>query len=258
MDFRRVGIFSGLSARQALADCRGRSRQSRQRRVRGRWRVPCTGKREFRARSFESFGERAIKTHSQRREGAKAAVRGEHVLAEQHRIIRESAARGAAQPRRHPQSAHADERDLLGRDRRAARRSRASSRARRRDTRSADRNEMRRDSRRPARVRAAAIRADGRRGPMLARLRRRGRATASMRPARDRADRASSRFSISSVLVLSSRVRFSRAAKNSTRSRLMPVSESNASESASSPVPTRKCARVRVCAEPSSSSNESV
>ena len=40
---------------------------------------------------------------------------------------------------------------------------------------------------------------------------------------RARADRSSSRFSISSVLVLSSSVRSSRAAKNSTRSRLIPV-----------------------------------
>ncbi len=69
---------------------------------------------------------------------------------------------------------------------------------------------------------------------------------ASTRPASRPRGSIVSRLSISSVLVLSSSVRFSRAAKNSTRSRLIPVSESNASESASSPVPTRKLAPASV------------
>src|ERR1039458_8291275 len=66
------------------------------------------------------------------------------------------------------------------------------------------------------------------------------------------------RFSISSVLVLSSRVRFSREAKKSIRSRLIEVSESNASESARSPVPTRKLRPRALPASRSSSSKESV
>src|ERR1035437_3339269 len=66
-----------------------------------------------------------------------------------------------------------------------------------------------------------------------------------------------SRFSISSVLVLSSRVRFSREAKKSIRSRLIEVIESNASESARSPVPTRKIRPRALAASRSSSSNES-
>src|SRR5208282_6279467 len=62
----------------------------------------------------------------------------------------------------------------------------------------------------------------------------------------------------SSVLVLSSRVRFSRAAKKPTRSRLIEVSESSASESASSPVPTRKLRPRALPMSRSSSANESV
>ena len=151
-----------------------------------------------------------------------------------------TAARGAAQPRRHPQTAHADERDLFGRhNRRATRRSTAGNRARRRDTRSTDRNETRRGSRRRAQRAPPRFAPRARRSDAPSCDRRRRATSVHETSTRPRGSHAR-RFSISSVLVLSSSVRFSRDAKNSTSSRLIAVSESNASESASSPVPTRK------------------
>src|SRR5271170_349876 len=88
-DFFRAGI---LLAREALADC-SRSRGRRAKDVlmdAGRFHAQV--RRNFRAGSFEALGEHAVKTQSQRREGAKAAVGGEHVLAAQHRIVRKSVA----------------------------------------------------------------------------------------------------------------------------------------------------------------------
>src|SRR5580658_9232888 len=78
IDFFRAGI---LSAREALADC-SRSRGGCAKDVlvdAGRFHAQIGG--NFRSRFSEAFGQRAVETYAQRREGAKAAVGGEHVLA---------------------------------------------------------------------------------------------------------------------------------------------------------------------------------
>ena len=176
---------------------------------------------------------------AQRREGAIAPVGREHLFAAEHRIVRKTPARRGAERRRHPQAAHADERDLRGRNRveqvvdqfevvaLGAR-----------DTRSPDRDESRPCSR--PRARGAPPRCGPPARPCDARSFEKtcGGESVHETSVRPRGSTVS-RLSISSVLVLSSSIRLSRAAKNSTRSRLMPVIGSKASESASSPVPTR-------------------
>src|SRR5271155_1583794 len=78
LDFFRVGIST---ARKALADC-SRSHRRCAKDVfvdAGRFHAQVGG--NFGARFFETLGQRAVKTQAQRREGAEAAIRYEHVLA---------------------------------------------------------------------------------------------------------------------------------------------------------------------------------
>src|ERR1035437_5192364 len=112
-DVFRVGISS---AREAFANySRSNGRCAKDAFVdAGRFHAQIGG--DFRAGFSETIGERAVKTEAQRRECPKAAIRGEHVLAARHRIAGEKAAGGAAPPRAHAQAAHADERDLFGRN----------------------------------------------------------------------------------------------------------------------------------------------
>src|ERR1700684_2509464 len=102
-DFFRVGISGGLTAREAPANCSRSHGLCAKDMFVDAGRFHAEIRRNFRASFAETIAERAVKTQAQRREGAKAAVRGEHVLAAQHRIAGKPAASGAAQSRRHPQ-----------------------------------------------------------------------------------------------------------------------------------------------------------